>query len=427
MAILHCYCGDACVCHTEFTVELCEVYPSHNAETLAQVEGIKWDAATGDSERMKPDVIGNLHGGETRHKASCTVHEELSAEEEQQLESAIAELEVLCKNARMPEAYTSLQKLTKSLTPGAQRFLQRRLVASTMLCSLDDRGKRMQDISKRVVAPAVVEHADWISVDMADPNLGTDFKLNVSIRPLTGAEFDVNGPSLQASIRYVVRNLPCSLEQFALVHIEVDLMKKEWVKDCEELKGWTGGEEQYFGPMSQQLLNFKVLPVCLSNTLMRSVAVCDSPPFSWGDVNGFDRGGLWYFECNPPDNTKKYDGWQVAPQLRYNGWKKTFDVAGANNSFYIVPSGPSTIDILVCGRIEIAIPRWILPIDVLKRIAADASIEYYRNLKGKVFDHWDKWDYVSRRDTSQAGAIYEQLRKMTPGGSAGQADVYMSG
>jgi len=334
-------------------------------------------------------------------------HEDVSKPSRSPLEEKLNAISDLSARAHVFKAHALLEDLLQSSDSAVREEVQEKLPSFPLLPKVQSAYKCLQDAIDLTMIPALRTDVTWTSCTVKDPKISQDFVLNFSMRMADSSEFETGGPSSQIIMRGEVSRFPCSLTAFMLLQTEADLARKEWIKDCESVRAWPGGEMQLSRVLVQVLLAPMLLPFRLQETFLRTCSVCDEPPFNSGAPGSSSQSGVVVMEANPPQGQDEYEGWTLPAPAH----KRALTLRGTLKMFYVTPSAdPKAVDVFAAVRVGIPVSPYIVPLELLKRIIADLMRESFARIKEKVIENWQGYDFDAREAANPA--FYEQFRLM---------------
>lgn len=326
---------------------------------------------------------------------------------EEQLQLQLDEISGLAARVHIFKAHSLLQDLLRASDVTVRAEVLRRLASDPLLAKLQSAHKALQSAIDLTMVPALRSDTTWTNCIVKDPKISKDFVLNFSMRMADSSEFEAGGPSSQIIIRGQVSKFPVSLLHFMLLQTEADLARKEWIKDCETIRAWPGGPMQLFRVLVQVLIAPALLPFRLQETLLRTFAVCDRPPFNPGDLGSASQPGVIVMEVNPPAGETEYEGWTLPASAH----KRAVSLRGSMKMLYVTPTtDPNAVDVFATARVGVPVSPYLVPLSLFKQLVAELMRESFSRLKEKVIDNWQEYDFDRREAANHA--FYEQFRVM---------------
>lgn len=336
-----------------------------------------------------------------------------------QLQDQVGEVRRHCGAGQAFEAYSGLIELEGQLqaalgkeadeetaTPlgSALLQLQAQLRADPMLIKLRSMHPRLQKAVSLLLAP--FDDSKGVRLELTEPSLHESFRLSMTIRFAEGAERDKQGPSTQIIMRCDMRNFPAPLDRIVVENCETDLFRKEWLKDCKQITGSPGRPASLYCSAMHVALSPALLPIKVEDVIYRELALCRAASESSQIVPG--RGaGVVVIEHRPPDGCAEYEGIPVPPKK-----KGTIRLRGGMSAYYksVAEQNPELSDILMVSHLGAPVPQAILPLNLLKRFAADFALNSLRPMKVGLYDQWDGLEYKERAKTTNQDLYQEVAR-----------------
>lgn len=319
----------------------------------------------------------------------------------QGLEDDLTKVRDLCRSACVFEAHDSLEALQRNIA-AAQKLehaaedagyhqvladLTRKLHADPVIAKLRLLNTRMRKALEMLTSP---RKDKGVKVEIADPKLGPKFKLFVHIRFAEGEERIKKGPATQLIISGDVRNFPAPLSRVIIENTETDLCKKEWIKDCTHITGKPGRPARLYTSLVHASIAPPMLPVKLEDAFLREFAVC--PAGEWLPERG---PGVLVVEHRAGEGAKEIEGTPIPPKGRGNIRLNN----GMNVYYKTQAQDPNCSNFLAAATMGLPVPQAVLPLSLLKRVAADLFLESIRRLKVGCYDRWSEHPYDQRCDT----------------------------
>lgn len=294
----------------------------------------------------------------------------------------------LCRSCRVLDAHAALEALGQRQETGeAARDFRARLALDPTLSRLGDVSGRILRASQLTLEPGMRRDLSWVTIDLQDAKIGPKFSLQIRMRHAQPEERQVGGPMAQLIMVGDVKGLPLTLRQVVALHCEVDLFRKEWVKDCEHLAGRPGIPDKLGSAFLHVQMSPRALPTKLEDVTRRDFALCVEP-----SPEG-NRPGVLVLESDTPEGAAECEGWAVPPIRR--GYMR---LSGSLKLHRFMPSvhGPEFSDVLSGVRVGLPVPAWAVPLDLVKRFIADIFSTSLRMVKEGPIDHWKELEYDSR-------------------------------
>jgi hypothetical protein len=252
-------------------------------------------------------------------------------------------------------------------------------------------GERLHYSMGRTIDCATRQDMHWAQLQIKDPKIGKDFNLEMKLRFAQDFEREATGPKTQIVVFTECSGLPLRLTDFVALQCETDLFRKEWMKDCVSYEGKHGLPNELVPAFVYVQLSPALMPFKLEELVLREFAVCpDGPPFQ---SESCSSGGVLISENGPPDGVSEFQGFAIPP-TRFRMVRLT----GEPKMLFATRSklGRGCTDLFSAVRIGLPAPEWMVPLDLLKRFAADIFRESLRRLKEHVIDNWDNLGYKAR-------------------------------
>lgn len=292
----------------------------------------------------------------------------------------------LCRSSRLLEAVEVFEELTRE-----SPITARELHDNPTIVKLRAIGARLRRGLAGTLVPAARTDTEWVHAEIRDPKVAKDFLITMDLRFAQGEEHDKLGPTSQMIAKVKMVSFPARVTQWIALQREVDLFKKEWIKDCDKMENIVGDHaHQLSSVLMHIILAPFLLPFRLEEVLIREFSVCSEAP-----VHGMlpeDRTpGVLLMESNPPEKVNHFEEWEVpAKGGRIVRMRST-------KVLYITSSGAGNMcDIVAAARLGFPVYRQILPLDLLKRVLIDLFRESVRRLKEQVFDCWNEMEFDKR-------------------------------
>jgi len=284
-----------------------------------------------------------------------------------------------------------LQQLQESQDETVQSTVRSRLAREASLGKVETVYDWMQNGIARLLSPCSRKDVEWSTVQIKDTKISASFNIDCGVRFAEGKEYEVGGASSQMILRAHATGYPIDMGRYLLLQREVDLARKEWIKDCESLRGRLGGHDQLSGGLVHVVLAPALLPFKLQESFIRSFAVCEEPPVSALGTD-WSGPGLMILEENPPEDVKEYAGWEL-----FTPHKRAIQLRGTSKLFYVTPNADGTgIEVKANVRFGIPVSSWILPLNLFKKVVAEMLRESLRRIKEEVLDKWEEYDFDKR-------------------------------
>jgi len=392
--------GNAWICITEDVKPLFEPLPEDSFPRKG-VTGIL--SKHGEERRNHQDADPSMLSFRDRQK----MFEDVSKPSRSPLDDKVAVILDLSAKAQVFKAHALLEELLQSSDSAVCAEMLQRLPSLPVLTKMQSAYKHLQNAIDLTMTPALRTDVTWTSCTVKDPKISKDFVLNFSMRMADSSEFEAGGPSSQIIVRGEVSRFPVSLVHFMLLQTEADLARKEWMKDCESIRAWPGGETQLFRVLVQVLLAPMLLPFRLQETFLRTFSVCDQSPFRSGELGRSSQSGVVLMEANPPQGQTEYEGWTLPAPAH----KRALTLRGTLKMLYATPTAdPNAVDVFAAARVGVPVSPYIVPLELFKRILAELMRESFSRIKEKVIDNWQAYDFDAREAANPA--FYEQFRRM---------------
>jgi len=312
------------------------------------------------------------------------------------LQDDLATVRKLCLLGRHLEAYDAwglLQRnvgsaLESSTADNARLFLNdfdEQLKADPMLSRLETVHPHVLEALSMLKRPRDERGA---SLELKHPELGEAFCMRVGLRHAESNERMKNGPATQIILTSEIQHFPASLTQIITQDCEIDLFRKQWVKDCKKVRGVPGRPARLYCALMQLCLAPPLLPIKLEDVILREFAVCSGE----GALPG--RGpGVVVVEYRPPDGVGEFEGMPIPAKSR-----GVVRVKGGMTAYYKTQNkqNPCHSDFLIIATLGVPVPQMLLPLSLIKRFAADALVNSLRLMKSGLYDKWDTLEYNDR-------------------------------
>ncbi|CAE8628014.1 unnamed protein product [Polarella glacialis] len=303
----------------------------------------------------------------------------------------------LCTTGRTMEAVVALEQLELQVSSGARSPATQDSASARLAARLRDEPvlQRLRAIRDRratflhrLAGPAWKEGENWATIELRDPNLGDHFRLQMQIRFANTAERDPHVASSQLIIGTKVFGFPMPLPKLIAFQSQVDLMQKEWLKDCSNLVGKPGGSDKLFTSFLTSVLAPKMLPWKLEEFLVRDFVVSEEAlPINEA------RPGVTTMESSPADSLNSYFGVEI-PKPR----RGMIRLSGSEKMNHFMPglAGPEYTDCISSVRISVPLNSWLVPLSLVKPFLADIFAGTLKTVKKNVIDDWDNLEFEKR-------------------------------
>lgn len=317
------------------------------------------------------------------------------------LTDELARIDRLVSELRMYEASCVLQEIDSAVElvsvmggSSADEELERMLLhlqADGALQSLRDFGSRYRKALAEIAAPAHRTDTAWGEFQMKDPLISDDFTINFKLRYKTVEEYDPQGPLAQFVFRAEMAHTPLRLSRRVAIEREVDLFRltadSSMTYDLSEGKART--RENLFSAGLQNIGRGGIIPFKTDNFELREFTALRDPP-----LPGLRAPSFCMMSSNPPEDTSWLGGCKVPPCR--DGCKR---VSGMTILRFLEPeSTPDRFRMTILAQGGINVPTFLLPIGLVKRIAAHHILATMRHMAVNVAAHWDEMPYQERMD-----------------------------
>jgi len=334
----------------------------------------------------------------------------------EKLEQSLQRVLELCRSALVVEAAGALAALEVDVAASFKLCAETypdmidpilefasRLKTDAEINRLTELHDRFVQSMEQTMKPALVDSPKWLFFEAKDAALGNDFRLECKLRAAEGEEYKKGGPATQLIVSVQAFNFPRSLTQLFAMDREVDLLRKEFIGNCEEVHGWTSGAERSFSVLLQAIVKNALLPFRVENVMVRDFSVCREPPLA-----GQSRSGVLELETSPPTRVRDFLGWQLPPER-----KGHVRLPGTIRLWYKMPSAEhpdSCCDVVLAVRAGVNVPQWMLPLGLIKNVMSNQVLTTLRLMKKNVVDRWDEIGYDGRIEACPK--LYEHVAEM---------------
>jgi len=328
---------------------------------------------------------------------------------------ALARVRQLCCEARIFEAAAALNALQLDIASVYKLELSEfmdnacqhgsRLQSDSMIAKLQSvHGRYKKHLDPQgLLALALQGSAEkWVSGETWDPSIHPKFHCSIRLRLAEDTEREENGPMSQFIAKVTFECWPQTLTDFVAMERETDLFKKEFIDSCRFITGMPGELEQLMSSSLHVVIRPPLLPLSFENAVTREFAVCEKSPLS-----GYSPGVL-EIEQNLPLDKKEFEGWKVPPQrlgyVRQSGLTIK----------HIAPSAedPHCVTVTMVGRGGAPLPRWMLPLGLVKNILLDLLANSFKKIKEKLLGDWESYGYPER--IAKNPDLYGAIAAMKP-------------
>jgi len=395
------------LCRSSVYRAWCKLWPLHNAQHGAthledSPEGIaKLTPPTAD--RLSDELSLRIKAAEMHDaRKTCNI-----------LTDELARIDRLVSELRMYEASCVLQEIDRAVelvsvtsgTSGAEE-LERTLLhlqADGTLQSLRDFGARYRKALAEIAAPAHRTDTAWGEFHMKDPLISEDFTITFKFRYKTADEYDPHGPLAQFVVRAEMAHIPLRLSRRVAIEREVDLFgltaDSSMTYDLSEGKART--RENLFSAGLQNIGRGGIMPFKTDNFELREFTALRDPP-----LPGLRAPAFCMMASNPPEDTSWFGGCKVPPCR--HGCKR---VSGMTILRFLEPeSKPDQFRMTILAQGGVNVPTFLLPIGLVKRIAANHILTTMRHMAVNVAAKWDEMPYQERMD--QCPEFYGSLASL---------------
>lgn len=245
-----------------------------------------------------------------------------------------------------------------------------------------------------------MENESWAVIELHEPEVHQDFRLVMKLRHASSSERDPSGASTQLIISTKAIGFPLALTKIMAVHSQVNLLRKEWIKDCERLIGKPGGPDRLHTAVLSSLVSPKLLPVSVEDFFIRNFILQHEAP-DWKD----SRPGVMVMESSPPEGMTHFDDFEF-PKPR----RAVVRITGTEKLNLFMPgiNGPDFTDVLSSVRLNLPVPSWLISLDLLKRFLADIFSNSLRMIKANIVDQWSQLEFEKRM--AMYPELFEQIQ-----------------
>lgn len=375
--------------------------PSSVVETLTTgttvegAAGTESPASAASGTACASDAEGTL--------ASPPVIDGNSVEDLEEEADWLAEVRRLCQRLQLLDAGAALDKIKLEITEAEGGFASQKLEslrADPVLCKLCSIHGRLSSALKDIAIPALRTDVDWNSLDFADPEIYRDYHFQLKLRHADANEFDQQLGGTQLVSCCQVTNFPMDMVSRMALEYETDLFKQKWLKDCELWETFRGGPEQLYSNFIRLRLAPKIAPLRIEDVMVREFSVCETSPFP-----GLPPGVL-KVESVVPDDATEFEGWSVPPPT------KGVTRMGNTKMFYITPSETGNcVNVLIMARVNLSIPRWLIPLNLVKRFVAGQISNAMKQVREQILPHWAEFGYADR--VASCPELYDHFRRLS--------------
>jgi len=325
------------------------------------------------------------------------------------LEKSMSDLRHHCSGAYVFEAHAVLMKIERTAKAAAKyckgsdsemaalRAFSDRLASDPLIGKLRVVHPRMEE------ALAIARSAScdgYTPVVIKDPDFGKHFRLELTLRPLTKAEWEAGGPRTQLMCYVRIFNWPLSLLRTIAVDTEADNFNNNWIKDCRGRDVQNGGLADIFSNLIVLTIALSPLPITLEDVQIREFATFDTPPLKGA------RPGVLVVEKAPPVDGGRFENWDVPNAPTRTG---CYRISGGTKVHYKMSSTevPNCTDLLSFSKFGLPVPSFLLPVDTFKNILASKIQESLKLMyAGGLVDRWPETGYEERMGPSAPNASF---------------------
>lgn len=308
----------------------------------------------------------------------------------------------LCGECRLLDAGDALKDLDESLRKSeAAKVLQNRIKGDPLLDRLREAHTRLSNGIRSTVVPAMRTDVAWSRLQIKDPTIGPNFVMDIRLRHADPDEREANGPQTQLIMGGSVRGFPLHMIQVVALFCEVDLFRKEWIKDSERMDGKPACPERMMSGFLHTQMAPKMLPFKLEDVLRRDFAVrVEKTPEGMGP-------GVTLLEADTPHGALECQGWPIPQQKR--GYIRLSDTLKLH---HFMPStlGPDFMDAESALRVGLPLPQWMVQVEIVKRLMGDIWTNTFRQLKKGPIDNWESLPHNAR--LAERALFYDRVMEV---------------
>lgn len=243
----------------------------------------------------------------------------------------------------------------------------------------------------------------WQEVTVHDSAIHPQFEVNMQLRFLEAHEKNPDGPATQILFVGSIRNFPCSLEEYAAVDKEIDLLNKEHIKNCEFFTASQGGSEKLHSVFQRTQIHVPLLRMRFDEIVVRDFAVCPSGL----PLEGCSHPGYVVVDSSPPKELLggTWEGWQMPAPVK--GVYRT----SCERMFCRYPSValPGGVDMRFCISLGVPVPSWAVPLKMAKRVFAN----FVKDIAVETFELVKSFEAIGFRDRlERVEDFYGQIREI---------------
>jgi len=389
----------------------CKLLPPHNAEHGARPLE---DAPEGVA-KSEPTMAARVSDQMSSLRKAAEMHD--ARKSYSIIIDELARIDRLVSELRMYEASCVLQDIDSAVelvsiisgTSGAEE-LERTLLHlqdDGTLQSLRDFGARYRTALAEIAAPARRTDTAWGEFHMEDPLISEDFTITFKVRYKTEDEYDPHGPLAQFVVRAEMAHIPLRLSRRVAIEREVDLfgLTADASMTYDLIEGNARTRENLFSAGLRNIRRGGIMPFKTDNFELREFTALRDPP-----LPGLQAPTFCMMASNPPEDTSWFGGCKVPPCR--HGCKR---VSGMTILRFLEPeSKPDQFRMTILAQGGVNVPTFLLPIGLVKRIAAHHILATMRHMAVNVAAHWDEMPYQERMD--KCPEFYRSLASLDSAG-----------